>query len=149
MGQFNITVTEYGIKRKNREIYPRYYDWDYCVKNKIPYIIVEPKIKYSIIDYDLFTVDNGLAFPEKNKLIDYWWNIYEEYMNEVSFPKNKIPLRIIGEVTDACIVYKIDQDRIVKRLMKEIECFVNEYAVLDDERKKHYEEIRKHNEKYG
>ena len=149
MGHYNIRVTEYGIKKKNGKIFPEHYDWDYCLKKKIPYIIVTPKIKYSLIDYDLFTVDNGLAFPENKKIIDYWWDIYEKYVEEVSFPKEKIPLRTIGEVTDYFTVFKKDQEVMVEKLMKEIEYFVNEYAILDIERKEYYEEIRKRNERFG
>jgi hypothetical protein len=149
MGDFNIKVTEYGIKKKNKKIYPEHYNWKYCVEKKIPYIIITPKIKYSNIDFDLFTVDNGLSFPDNHKFVDYWWNIYEEYIKEVSLPKKRIPLRIIGEVTDSFVIYKADQDRIIKRLMDEIESFTNRYAFLDKKRKEHFEEIRKHNEKYG
>ena len=138
MSNYDIKVTEYGIERGNK-IYPSHYNWDYCVENKIPYIIIRPKIKYSNIDYDLFTVDTGLSFPENNKLIYYWWNIYEDYIKEVSFPKERIPLRIIGEVTNNFNVFKVDQERMVQRLMKEIESFVNKFALFDFERKTYYD----------
>jgi hypothetical protein len=142
----NFTVNEYGIKKKNGLVYPEHYSWEYCMEKKIPYILIHPKIKYTRIEYDLFPVDNGLGFPKQNKLIDYWWGIYEKYMEDVSFPESKIPMRIIGEVTDFFIVYKTDQFRIVESLMKEIEYFTNKYAVLDFKRKKYYEEIRVINE---
>jgi len=144
--KYKIKVTEYGIENKYRKIHPEYYSWDYCIEMKIPYIIITPRIKFSTISYDLFTVDNGLMFPDDNKLIDYWWKIYEEYVVDFSFPKSKIPNRIIGEVTDFFTVYKADQFYIIDKLLKEIEYFTNKYAILDYKRKKHFEEIRITNE---
>ena len=140
MGDFNIRVTEYGIK-KGGNVIPSYYTWDYCIEKKIPYIIISPKIKYSKIDYDLLTVDTGLSFPEEYSLVSHCWNIYEEYINKNSFPKNKIPLRIIASVTDNIVVFKKDQERMVNLLMKEIEVFVNSYSIMDPERKSYYDDI--------
>ena len=146
MKRYKIKITEYGIENKNGDIYPEYYSWEYCLEKKIPYIIITPKIKYSKISYDLLPVDNGLMFPEDNKLIDHWWKMYEEYVDDVSFPKSRIPNRIIGEVTDFFVVYKVDQSYIIEKLMKELESFTNKYAFLDFKRKKYFEEIRITNE---
>jgi hypothetical protein len=145
MKAFDIKVIEYGIK-KGEKVIPSHYTWDYCTQKSIPYIIIRPKIRYSNIDYDLLTVDNGLAFKKGFSLIDHWWKIYEDYVNTSSFPRNRIPLRIIGVVTDNFTVFKKDQEYIVNILLKEIERFVNEYGVIDVKRKKYFEEIRKHNE---
>jgi hypothetical protein len=145
MKKFNIKVTEFGIK-KGESIHPSHYTLDYCTQKKIPYIIVRPKTKYSNIDYDLITVDNGLAFKKGYSIIDHWWEIYEDYVSSSSFPRNKIPLRIIGVVTDNFTVFKKDQEIIVNMLLKEIEKFVNEYGVIDPKRKKYFEGIKKRNE---
>jgi hypothetical protein len=145
MKAFNIKVTEYGIA-KGDKVVPPYYTWDYCTEKRIPHIIIRPKIKYSNIDYDLFTVDNGLLFKEGYSIIDHWWKIYEEYVDTASFPKERIPLRIIGTVTDNFTVFKKDQEIMVKRLLTEIEKFVNEYGIIDLKRKKYYDDIYKRNE---
>lgn len=64
MKTFDIKIKEYGIKIA-KTIRPLHYKWDYCVENKIPYIIVCPKIKYSEIEYDLMTIDDGISFEKK------------------------------------------------------------------------------------
>ena len=94
----------------------------------------------------MFTVDNGLLFKEGYSIIDHWWKIYEEYVDTASFPKERIPLRIIGTVTDNFTVFKKDQEIMVKRLLTEIEKFVNEYGIIDLKRKKYYDDIYKRNE---
>ena len=145
MKTFNLKVTEYGIK-KGEKVFPSHYTWDYCTQKKIPYIIIHPKIKYSNIEYDLLTVDNGLAFIKGYSLIEYWWKIYEDYVDTSLFPKDKIPLRIIGSVYDNFTVFKKDQEKMANILLKELENFVNEYGVINIERKKYYDKIKKHNE---
>ena len=145
MNEFNVRVTEYGIK-KGDVVFPSYYTWDYCTQKKIPYIIIRPKIKYSNIDYDLFTVDNGLVFIEGKSIIEHWWKIYEGYIDTSSFPENKIPKRILGVVTDNFTVFKKDQEAMVNKLLKEVERFINEYGEIDLDRKKYYDEIYERNE---
>ncbi len=86
MKTFSIKVSEYGIK-KGKKVYPTHYTWGYCSQKKIPYIIIRPKIKYSNIEYDLLTVDNGLAFKEGHDIIQHFWKIYEDYVNASSFPR--------------------------------------------------------------
>jgi len=142
---FNIKVTEYGIK-KGEKVYPSHYTWDYCTQKRIPYIMIREKIKYSNIDYDLFTVDNGLLFKEGFSIIEHWWKIYEIYVNSSSLPKEKIPRRIIGSVTDNFTIFKKDQESMVNILMKEIEKFVNDYGIIDAKRKMYYDQIKKANE---
>ena len=83
MSTFNIKVTEYGIER-GRKIQPEHYDWDYCVENKIPYIIVHPKIKYSVVEYNLMPIDNGVTFENERILADFWLEFYDNYVIEAN-----------------------------------------------------------------
>ena len=145
MNTFNIKVSEYGIKI-GENIFPSYYTWNYCNKKKIPYIIIRQKIKYSNIDYDLFTVDNGLAFKRGKSIIKYLWKIYQQYVVSASFPIDKMPLRIIGSVTDNFTVFKKDQEKMVNILMSEIEKYVNENGIINIKRKKYFDQINKLNE---
>ncbi|MFZ4582666.1 MAG: hypothetical protein ACOYM7_08440 [Paludibacter sp.] len=145
MKAFNIKVTEYGLK-KGETVYPSHYTWDYCIQKRIPYIIIRPKIRYSNIDYDLLTINKGLAFKNGISLIDHWWKLYEEYVNRTSFPRNRIPLRIIGVITDNFTVFKKDQETMVNILMKEIEKFVNDNGIIDVKRKRYYDNTKEANE---
>lgn len=145
MKTFNIKATEYAIK-KGEKNFPSHYSWEYCIQKKIPYVIIRPKIKYSNIDYDLFTVDCGLAFKKGYSIIEHWQKVYEDYVDTSSFPKNKIPLRINGNVTNNFTVFKKDQEKMVNILLQEIEKFVNEYGEIDVERKKYFNQTKKSNE---
>jgi hypothetical protein len=137
MKLFKIKVTEYGVKSKSKKITPPDYTWDYCIKKKIPYIIVKPRIKYSNIDYDMLTIDDGLDFTDGNSFVEHWCKVYEDYLVNSSFPQNMIPVRIIGEVTDNFTVFKKDEDIMVRLLMKEIEEYVNKYGIINSERKEY------------
>lgn len=138
MKNLNIKVSEYGIKN-GKSISPPYYSWDYCVQKKIPYIIIKPKRKYSIIDYDLLTIDKGISFQQGYSIINYWWEQYERYISESLLPTNQVPLRILGVVTDHFIVFKKDQERMARLLMKELEYYINKFGIIDPERKRYFE----------
>ena len=145
MKTFNIKVTEYGIK-KGDKVFPSHYTWQYCIHQRIPYIIIRPQIKYSNIDYDLLTIDNGIAFKKGYNFIEHWWKVYDDYVFTSSFPKSRIPRRLIGNITDNFTVFRKDQEAMVNKLLKEIEEFVNKYGEIDIKIKKRYDEIDNNNE---
>jgi hypothetical protein len=138
MRSFNIKVTEYGIKSRNKDISPAHFTWDYCIKKKIPYIIVKPKIRFTSIEYDMLTINDGIDFKEGNTFVDHWCEMYEDYLIESKFPKKMIPKRIIGVVCDNFTVFKKDQGKIIQSLMKELEEYVNEYGIINPVRKRYF-----------
>jgi hypothetical protein len=146
MGDFNIKVTEYGIMKKNNEIYPEHYNWDYCVKKKIPYIIVNPQIKYSDIEYDLLPVDDGISFKKEDMLSDFFKNFYDKYITESNLPKNGIKL-IGGNRTMLFEIFKKDQNNIIAIVMLKLEEYINKYGIIDPEIKEYYKYTREANKK--
>lgn len=142
MKPFEIKVTEYGVRSKNKLISPVHYTWDYCIKRKIPYIIVKPKLRFTNIEYDMLTIDDGLDFTEGNSFVDHWCEVYEKYLVESTFPKNMISKRIIGVVCDNFTVFKKDQEKMIGLLMKEIEEYVNKYGMINPDRKEYFQTIK-------
>lgn len=140
MSTFNIKVTEYGIKRNNK-VQPEHYTWDYCVKKRIPYITVKPKIKYSAIDYDLITIDDGISFENESILADFWSKYYDNYIINARLPKDKIK-GTIGARVGWFNVRREDEVEIVSLIMSKIEEYVNLYGIINPETKAYYEQSK-------
>lgn len=140
MSTFNIKVTEYGIKRNNK-VQPEHYTWDYCVENKIPYIIVHPKIKYSLVEYEIMTIDNGLTFENERILADFWVEYYDNYVTEAKLPNDKI--KYIGGARNAQFnIRRDDEDKIISLIMSKIEEYVNLYGIIKPETKAYYDKLK-------
>ena len=63
------------------------YWFDYCEKNKIPYVVIKNKIKYSNIEYDFITNIENSAFLNNNsdKIIKEATNIFNKYAGKKSY----------------------------------------------------------------
>jgi len=134
---------EYAIQ-KRKTIVPVYYTWDYCIKNKIPYVVVSPKNKYSSVSYDLLSIHKGLTFDNENSFIDHMLNIYNDYINLSSFPIDKKKF-IGGRLNGFFIVFKEDQEKIAILLLDEIEKHINKYGKIDQKHLEYFNNIEKIN----
>ncbi len=136
MSTFNIKVTEYGFKR-GRIVKPEHYNWDYCVNNQIPYIYIEPGTKYSIIDYDLMPIDDGISFEPETLLSDYMEDYYKDYIRKSNLPENKVYSPINSRLASFRI-FKGDQIEAIQFVMSKIEEFVNNHGIVRPEFKEYF-----------
>lgn len=153
MGDIKVDTTRiWGtVKMKNGEklITPAYYNWDYCNKNRMPYIKVYPKTKYVVIDFDLFSIDKGLTFSEDHDFIDICDAFYEDYLLKSGLPKDKVKFSGGGGLSRIFNIYKKDLEVVMEQLFKMIERHINDYGIIDLKMKAKYEEIDRRNKRQG
>ena len=80
----------FGID-SNGESFPKEWGWEYCQKNRIPFIYISMKeeSEYSHVKVDLNTLHNGLLFQDSRFISDSWQKFYEEYRNTSEMPDEK------------------------------------------------------------
>ena len=138
-------VTEYGIVKKHKMI-PDYYDFNYCISKGIPFIKATPKIKYSIIEFDLFSINSGLIFNNGDTFQDYWNEFYDNYILNENFSKDKILFQS-SHRTARFRIFKKDQDKILELVKEKIEEFANKFGVIDPDEKRRFDEIERINKR--
>ncbi|HPI31416.1 MAG TPA: hypothetical protein PLS26_12925 [Bacteroidales bacterium] len=134
---------EFAVCRRNN-ITPASYTWDYCVQNKLPYIIVYPKIKFCDISYDLLSQNKGLAFEKEHEFLDRWLKIYNDYVKRNNFPRLRIK-HIGGRLHVIFTIFKKDREEILDLLFDEIEKHIKKYGYTDEKLSEHYRKIEKFN----
>lgn len=144
MKNIKITKTTEHAIEKNHKTTPKYYDFNYCISKGIPFIKASPKIKYSIIEFDLFPINSGLILSNGDIFQDYWNEYYDNYIINENFPKEKI-LFHSGHRTARFRIFKKDQDKILELVKEKIEEFVNKFGVIDPDEKRRFDEIERLN----
>lgn len=119
----------YGVLKGDNAI-PAEWNWDYCVANKIPYILVSPKIKFTHVSVTLDTMDDGLIFPDDRLILEYWKAFYDKYRIDSEMPDDK--WKLFGSSTDIGIeIWKKDYPQFVIKLYNYINDIVREHGEID------------------
>lgn len=81
----------FGMMGKESESFPKEWNWEYCLTNKIPYILVSLKDEpeFSHVKVDLDTINDGLIFEDSTIISDNWQRFYMEYCKERQIPDDK------------------------------------------------------------
>jgi len=133
----NPNLIRLAIKKGDKYL-PEEYTWDYCIANKIPQILVDPKVKYATVSCDLMSIDFGLVFPDGKSFINEWEIYYNVYCDRHGIPDNKYSL-IGGSINLGFTILKKDLITVVQSLIEQIDLHVKKYGIIDPVRKEYYE----------
>jgi hypothetical protein len=124
----------------NKGFLPEEYNWNYCIENQIPYILVHPKIKYASIEYDLLSVNAGLRFPDEHRFHEKWLAFYDQYASDSNLPDTQYSF-IGGTLSGIFIIWKKDIPEVIKELISLLDKFVIDFGMIDPVLKEYNEII--------
>jgi len=128
------------IEGDDNNYLPKEYNYNYCIENDIPFILVSFKSELAYVSFDMISIDYGLTFPDNHQFSEIWSNYVENYHLENRIPPDK-PYYVGGERNGGFYIWKKDYEEIVRELIKQIAGHVKKYGTIDLLRREYHELI--------